>query len=41
MATDSDGFLERALELLEQSSLIDGHNDLAFALRMRVGGIGV
>jgi membrane dipeptidase len=41
MATETDAFLERALELLESSPLIDGHNDLAFALRMKVGGIGV
>jgi membrane dipeptidase len=32
---------DRAIELLEQSPLIDGHNDLAIALRERVGGIGV
>jgi len=34
-------FLDRALELLEHAPLIDGHNDLAIALRERVGGIGV
>jgi membrane dipeptidase len=39
--TATDGFLERAIELLEGSPLIDGHNDLAIALRERVGGIGV
>ncbi len=33
--------LERAIELLASSPLIDGHNDLAIALRTRVGGIGV
>jgi len=37
----ADAFLGRALELLERSPLIDGHNDLAIALRERVGGIGV
>ena len=36
-----DGFLERAIELLEGSPLIDGHNDLAIALRERVGGIAI
>jgi membrane dipeptidase len=40
-ASPSDGFIERGLELLEHSPLIDGHNDLADALRERVGGIGV
>ena len=39
-ATD-DHYLERAIGLLERSPLIDGHNDLAIALRERVGGIGV
>jgi hypothetical protein len=37
----SEDFLARAVELLEASPLIDGHNDLAIALRERVGGIGV
>jgi membrane dipeptidase len=37
----SGSFLDRALELLEHAPLIDGHNDLAIALRERVGGIGV
>lgn len=37
----TDPLLPRALELLERSPLIDGHNDLAIALRERVGGIGV
>jgi membrane dipeptidase len=32
-----DRFLERALALLESDPLIDGHNDLAIALRTRVG----
>ena len=36
-----DDFVRQALELLERSPLIDGHNDLAIALRERVGGIGV
>ncbi|HEX5239805.1 MAG TPA: dipeptidase, partial [Candidatus Limnocylindrales bacterium] len=33
--------LEHALELLSQTPLIDGHNDLAIALRERVGSIAV
>jgi membrane dipeptidase len=37
----TDELLDRALELLEHSPLIDGHNDLAYALRERAGGIGV
>src|SRR5215212_10495829 len=37
----TDQHLEHALELLDASPLIDGHNDLAIALRTRVGGIGV
>jgi len=37
----TDAYLDRAIELLEHSPLIDGHNDLAIALRERVGGIGV
>jgi membrane dipeptidase len=41
MTQGSDAFLDRALDLLERSPLIDGHNDLAIALRSRVGGIGV
>ena len=36
-----NGFIGRALEILERSPLIDGHNDLAIALREKVGGIGV
>src|SRR4051812_37841379 len=40
-ASHADRHLEHALELLESSPLIDGHNDLAFALRNRAGGIGV
>jgi membrane dipeptidase len=39
MATDPH--LERAIALLESAPLIDGHNDLAIALREKVGGIGV
>jgi membrane dipeptidase len=34
-------FLDRALEVLATVPLIDGHNDLAIALRGKVGGIGV
>ncbi len=41
MALGSDGSLDRAHQLLRQSPLIDGHNDLAIALRGRVDGIGV
>jgi len=41
MAGTTDPFLERARELLETTPLIDGHNDLAIALRGKVGGIGV
>jgi len=41
MTQGSDAFLDRALDLLGRSPLIDGHNDLAIALRSRVGGIGV
>jgi membrane dipeptidase len=41
MVAPTDTHLEHALELLESSPLIDGHNDLAIALRTRVGGIGV
>jgi membrane dipeptidase len=41
MPDASDPFLARALDLLDSSPLIDGHNDLAIALRSRVGGIGV
>jgi membrane dipeptidase len=36
-----DELLARAIALLESSPLIDGHNDLAIALREKVGGIGV
>ena len=39
--TGADGFIDRAIEILERSPLIDGHNDLAIALRERIGGIGV
>src|SRR5438093_4318981 len=41
MVATAAPFLERALDLLESSPLIDGHNDLAIALRTKVGGIGV
>ena len=43
MPTDppQDDHLARAIAILERSPLIDGHNDLAIALRTRVGGIGV
>jgi membrane dipeptidase len=41
VAASSDSFLERAQELLATTPLIDGHNDLAIALRGKVGGIGV
>ena len=37
----TDAFLGRALELFERAPLIDGHNDLAIALREKVGGIAV
>jgi membrane dipeptidase len=37
MATRRDPYLERAHEILRGSLLIDGHNDLAWALRERVG----
>ena len=37
----ADRHLEHALELLASAPLIDGHNDLAIALRSRVGGIAV
>jgi len=33
--------LEHAISILERSPLIDGHNDLAFALRDRAGSIAV
>jgi len=41
MAGASDPYLERARGLLGTTPLIDGHNDLAIALRSKVGGIGV
>jgi len=40
-STLADGHLDRALELLASAPLIDGHNDVAIALRHRAGGIGV
>jgi len=39
MTTPDDPFTERARAILRESPLIDGHNDLAFALRERVGGV--
>ena len=39
MTTPDDRFTERARAILRESPLIDGHNDLAFALRERVGGV--
>jgi membrane dipeptidase len=41
MPPDTSGLLDRAIDLLAQAPLIDGHNDLAFALRTRVGGIAI
>ena len=41
MTIPSQRLVDRALELLASAPLIDGHNDLAFALRGKVGGIGV
>jgi membrane dipeptidase len=41
MPPDPSQLLDHALDLLARSPLIDGHNDLAFALRTRVGGIAV
>jgi membrane dipeptidase len=40
MTAPDDRFTEHAREILRESPLIDGHNDLAFALRQRVGGVG-
>jgi membrane dipeptidase len=37
----TDPFLDRAIALLESAPLIDGHNDLAIALRELVGGTDV
>ena len=39
MTTPDDRFTERARTILRDSPLIDGHNDLAYALRERVGGV--
>ena len=39
MAASDDRFTERARAILRDSPLIDGHNDLAFALRERVNGL--
>jgi membrane dipeptidase len=41
MPPDSSDLLDHALDLLGRTPLIDGHNDLAIALRTRVGGIAV
>src|SRR5262245_23397550 len=41
MAQTSDALPVRSRDLLGRSPLIDGHNDLAIALRGKVGGIGV
>jgi membrane dipeptidase len=41
MVVPHDRYLEHSLELLKSSPLIDGHNDLAIALRTKVDGIGV
>src|SRR4029079_6881355 len=41
MTNPSEPLIDRALELLASAPLIDGHNDLAMALRSKVGGIGV
>ena len=38
MTAPDDRFTERARAILRESPLIDGHNDLAFALRARLGG---
>src|SRR5215213_2954941 len=39
MTASDDRFTERARAILRESPLIDGHNDLAYALRDRVGGL--
>jgi membrane dipeptidase len=39
MTTPDDRFTDRARAILRESPLIDGHNDLAYALRERVGGV--
>ncbi len=39
MTTPDDRFTERARAILRESPLIDGHNDLAIALRERVGSL--
>ncbi len=41
MTNHPQPLIDRALELLASAPLIDGHNDLAMALRSKVGGIGV
>ena len=37
MTEPTDLYVDRARALLREAPLIDGHNDLAFALRERVG----
>ena len=39
MTAPDDRFTERARAILRESPLIDGHNDLAFALRRRLDGL--
>ena len=39
MTAPDDRFTERARKILRELPLIDGHNDLAFALRRRLGGV--
>jgi membrane dipeptidase len=41
MPPDASRLLDHALDLLGRAPLIDGHNDLAIALRTRVDGIAV
>jgi membrane dipeptidase len=41
MPPDTSELLDRAIDLLTRAPLIDGHNDLAIALRTRVDGIAV
>jgi membrane dipeptidase len=41
MSPDTSELLDRAIDLLGRAPLIDGHNDLAIALRTRVDGIAV
>ena len=41
MSAPDDRFTERARAILRASPLIDGHNDLAFALRDRLEGVRI